>query len=97
MGDDVRHPARGLGLSSLCLQEKKGVQLQCVCILHVYVYVSCVCVSLPPNVSKTVLSFSSGQCGQCCGGSHLGPVQFIPHYSSEGQSLPDSQLKGAGS
>lgn len=25
MGEDVKHPVRGLGLSSLCLQEKKGV------------------------------------------------------------------------
>lgn len=25
MGDDVKQPMRGLGLSSLCLQEKKGV------------------------------------------------------------------------
>lgn len=24
MGEDVKHPMRGLGLSSLCLQEKKG-------------------------------------------------------------------------
>lgn len=25
MGEDVKQPVRGLGLSSLCLQEKKGV------------------------------------------------------------------------
>ncbi len=32
MGEDVKHPMRGLGLSSLCLQEKKGVRLTCVCV-----------------------------------------------------------------
>lgn len=30
MGEDVKHPMRGLGLSSFCLQEKKGVLLTCV-------------------------------------------------------------------
>lgn len=37
MGEDVKHPMRGLGLSSLCLQEKKGVRPACVCL--------CVCLS----------------------------------------------------
>lgn len=32
MGEDVKHPMRGLGLSSLCLQEKKGVRPACVCV-----------------------------------------------------------------
>lgn len=32
MGEDVKHPMRGLGLSSLCLQEKKGVRLTSVCV-----------------------------------------------------------------
>lgn len=41
MGEDVRHPVRGPGLSSLCLQEKKGVRLTrwCWCVR--------LCVSLP--------------------------------------------------
>lgn len=30
MGEDVKHPMRGLGLSSLCLQEKKG-GVGCTC------------------------------------------------------------------
>lgn len=38
------------------------------------------------------LSPSSGQCGQCCRGSHLGSVQFLPHCGAEGQSEGKSYL-----
>lgn len=38
MGEDVKHPMRGLGLSSLCLQEKKGLRPACVCV-YVFVFV----------------------------------------------------------
>lgn len=84
MGEDVKFPMRGLGLSSLCLQEKKGVGLS----------PAQLCISVfDPAIAFYVLtvdhcsSSSSGGCGQCSGRSHFGPVQFFSDYSSEGQSL----------
>lgn len=32
MGEDGKHSMRGLGVSSLCLQEKKGWRCVCVCV-----------------------------------------------------------------
>lgn len=68
MGQDVKHPLRGAGLSSLCLQEKKGLlstRSQWACV-RVRVQHSFTGDIGPPR--------RAGQCSQRGSGSHLGPV-----------------------
>lgn len=87
MAEDVKLPMRRVGLSSLCLQEKKGRSF----FFFFFHFAQLVSVALQAGAGTIqlwtiVLSSSFGQCSQCGSGSHLGTVQLLSNCSAEGKS-----------